>query len=74
MVWGFIQTTLPWKAVGSVLKANTVEAYLFNDLKANSGSENISNSLISKTAAIAEAGLKFYEATLEDDRAALKYI
>jgi hypothetical protein len=51
-----------------------VEAYLFNDLKANSGSENISNSLISKTAAIAEAGLKFYEATLEDDRAALKYI
>ena len=49
-------------------------AYLVNDLKATSSSENISNSLINKTAAIAEAGLKFYEAMLEDDRAALKNI
>ena len=62
------------EAGGGVLKANTVGAYLFNDLKANGDSENISNSLINKTAAIAEAGLKFYEAMLEDDRAALKNI
>ena len=61
-------------AVGTVLQANTVEAYLFKEPKATSGSENISNSLINKTAAIAEAGLKFYEAMLEDERAALKYI
>ena len=61
-----------WK--GNGLKANTVGAYLFNDRKATSGSENISNSLINKTAAIAEVGLKFYEAMLEDDRAALKNI
>ncbi len=62
------------EAGGGVLKANTVGAYLFNDLKANGDGENISNSLIKKSAAIAEAGLKFYEAMLEDDRAALKNI
>jgi hypothetical protein len=62
------------KPIAGVLRKGSVGASLLNNLNAKSDANSITNLLIEKAALTAEAGLKFYEAMLEDHRSAIRKI
>ena len=62
------------KPIAGVLRKGSVGASLLNNLNAKSDANSITNQLIEKAALTADAGLKFYEAVLEEHRAAIRKI
>lgn len=70
----FYPTTLEADPIAGVLRSGSVGASLLNNLNAKSDANRITHLLIEKAALTAEAGLKFYEAMLEDHRSAIRKI
>ena len=70
----FYPTNLEADPIAGVLRSGSVGASLLNNLNAKSDANSITNLLIEKAALTAEAGLKFYEAMLEDHRSAIRKI
>ena len=70
----FYPTTLDADPIAGVLRSGSVGASLLNNLNTKSDANSITNLLIEKAALTAEAGLKFYEAMLEDHRSAIRKI
>jgi hypothetical protein len=62
------------ESIAGVLRAGSVGASLLQNLKAQNEANSITNQLIEKTALTAEAGLKFYEAILEQHRSDIRKI
>jgi hypothetical protein len=62
------------KPIAGVLRAGSVGASLLQNLKAQNEANSITNQLIEKTALTADAGLKFYEAILEQHRSDIRKI
>jgi len=62
------------ESIAGVLRAGSVGASLLENLKAQNEANSITNQLIEKTALTAEAGLKFYEAILEQHRSDIRKI
>ena len=60
--------------IAGVLRDGSVGASLLHNLNAEDKSNSITNQLIEKAALTAEAGLKFYEAMLEEHRSAIRKI
>jgi hypothetical protein len=70
----FYPTNLEADPIAGVLRSGSVGASLLSNLNAKSDANSITNLLIEKAALTAEAGLKFYEAMLEDHRSAIRKI
>ena len=62
------------ESIAGVLRAGSVGASLLENLKAQNEANSITNQLIEKATRTAEVGLKFYEAILEEHRAAIRKI
>jgi len=62
------------ESIAGVLRAGSVGASLLQNLKAQNEANSITNQLIEKTALTADAGLKFYEAILEQHRSDIRKI
>ena len=60
--------------IAGVLRGGSVGASLLQNLKAQNEANSITNQLIKKTALTADAGLKFYEAILEQHRSDIRKI
>ena len=60
--------------IAGVLRGGSVGASLLQNLKAQNEANSITNQLIEKTALTADAGLKFYEAILEQHRSDIRKI